>query len=110
MGRRLDAELLAMLSRRYETARLLVLGTVRDAKSPRLIRLHGVMGELEAHSRATVLRLEGLPESAVVEYLGAPLRGTRFPARARKSHLRADRVEIPSLSSVSSAISSAVKC
>lgn len=63
------AELLAMLGRRYEPARLLILGTVRDAEMAKGDPMARVMGELEAHGRATVLRLEGLPESAVAEYL-----------------------------------------
>src|SRR5262249_40748518 len=59
------AELLAMLGGRYESARLLLVGTNREAEIAKADPIARVMGELEAHGRATVLRLEGLSEPAV---------------------------------------------
>src|SRR5262249_9984817 len=63
------AELLAMLGGRYESARLPLVRTNREAEIAKADPIARVMGELEAHGRATVLRLEGLSEPAVAEYL-----------------------------------------
>jgi len=72
-------ELLAMLGRRYESARLLVIGTSREAEIAKGHPVARVMVDLEAHGRATVLRLEGLSESAVAEYLAQRYAPNGFP-------------------------------
>jgi len=83
------AELLAMLGQRCEPARLLILGTFRETDVAKTHPIRRVANELEAHGRATVLRLEGLSESAVAEYLAR-----RYPTHALPSDL-AHRVQEP---------------
>jgi DNA-binding winged helix-turn-helix (wHTH) protein len=64
-------ELLAMLGRRREPARLLVVGTCRHLELGRTDALKNVLGELTAHRQAATRVLEPLSEAAVGEYLEA---------------------------------------
>ena len=80
------AEWLAMLGRRREPARLLVLGTFRPMEPGKTDALKKVVGELTAHHQATTIKLARLTEAAVGEYLDARWPGHRFPQIARTIH------------------------
>jgi DNA-binding winged helix-turn-helix (wHTH) protein len=73
------AELLLMLGRRREAARLLVIGTYRPAELAKTHPLTRVLGELIAHKRATELLLDGFSEETVAEYVDKRFAGHRFP-------------------------------
>jgi DNA-binding winged helix-turn-helix (wHTH) protein len=73
-------ELLALLGQRHEAAPILVLCTCRDTQMTRADPLMRVISELQVHDRATVIRLEGLSESAVAEYLALRFAPHSFPA------------------------------
>ncbi|MBI3249570.1 MAG: AAA family ATPase [Deltaproteobacteria bacterium] len=73
---RATVELLALLARRREAARLCVLGAYRPAETATANQaLHAELRELYAHRHATELPLSGLTLKAVTEYLEQ-----RFPA------------------------------
>lgn len=72
-------ELLAMLGRRREPARLLVIGTLRRTELPKAHPLARVIGELVSHRQAMQLALEPLPVAAVDRYLAQRFRGHAFP-------------------------------
>src|SRR5260370_24713768 len=80
------AEWLAMLGRRREPARLLVLGTFRPMEPGKTDALKKVVGELTAHHQATTIKLARFTEAAVGEYLDARWPGHRFPQIARTIH------------------------
>jgi predicted ATPase len=71
-------DLLAMLARRSEPTRLLVVGTYRSSEvHTQNHPLSAVLQELQAHALCHELRVEGLTEVAVIQYLDQ-----RFPVRA----------------------------
>ncbi len=73
-------DLLAMLARRQEAARLLVLGTYRPAHLAGTEHpLKPVKQELQAHGRCEELPLEFLSAGAVAEYLERRFPGQGFP-------------------------------
>jgi DNA-binding winged helix-turn-helix (wHTH) protein/predicted ATPase len=79
-------DVLAMLARRRESARLLLLGTYRPPDAlQRGHPLHTVHHELQRHGQCTSLPLPLLPEAAVATYLT-----TRFP----DAHLPAGLVRL----------------
>ena len=85
----LDA--LAMLARRREPARLLVLGTYRPVEV--IVSGHplkGVKQELARHGHCAELALEGLSEGAVAEYLAVRFPGGDWRALARVLHRRTE--------------------
>jgi predicted ATPase len=85
-------DVLAMLARRQEPARLLLLGTYRlpDALQ-RGHPLHTVHHELQRHGQCTELPLPLLPEAAVAAYLGTRFPDARLPAGlARLVHQRTE--------------------
>src|SRR6185503_6391197 len=64
-------DLLSMLARRQEAARLLIIGTYRPVEV--LTRDHplkGIKQELQLHGQCEELALDFLSEAAVEEYLG----------------------------------------
>ncbi len=79
-------ELLAMLGRRREAARLLVVGTCRQMEVGKTDALKKVLGELTAHRQAATQVLEPLSEAAVGEYLEARWPKHRAPHVARAIH------------------------
>src|SRR5262245_48373114 len=87
-------ELLAMLARRREPARLLVLGTYRPVDVILMEHpLKGVKHELQVHGHCRELALELLSENAVHAYLAQRFAGSpRLPLRelARALHQRTD--------------------
>jgi len=72
-------ELIAMLGRQREPARLVVLGTLRRSDLPKTHPLARVMGELVSHRQAAQIALEALPIAAVEQYLAQRYRGHAFP-------------------------------
>jgi predicted ATPase len=85
-------DVLAMLARRREPARLLLLGTYRlpDALQ-RGHPLHTVHHELQRHGQCTELPLPLLPEAAMAAYLAMRFPDTRLPAGlARLVHQRTE--------------------
>lgn len=76
-------ELLTMLARRADRARLLVVGSYRsvDATAPDH-PLRAMLQELRAHSAIAEIALQPLPEEDVVHFLEA-----RFPANAFSSEI-----------------------
>jgi len=85
-------DLLAMLARRSEPARLLVVGTYRSSEvHTQNHLLSPILQELQAHALCHELRVEGLSEAAVAQYLEQ-----RFPVRAfptRFAHVLHQRTE-----------------
>ena len=79
-------ELLAMLGRRREPARLLVVGTCRLTELARTDALRKVVGELSAHREAATLALGLLTIEAVGEYMSVRWPGHGFPSLARTIH------------------------
>ncbi len=79
-------ELLAMLGRRQEPARLLVVGTCRLAELARADALRKVVGELSAHRHAATLALGLLATEAVGEYMSVRWPEHGFPSLARTIH------------------------
>jgi predicted ATPase len=85
-------DLLAVLARRREASRLLLLGTYRlpDALQ-RGHPLHTVHHELQRHGQCAELPLPLLPEAAVADYLATRFPDARLPARlARLVHQRTE--------------------
>ena len=74
------AELLAVLCRRREPARFLVVGTYRPAEIVRGHPLSRVVGELVAHRQASAVALDGFDGDDLDEYLTHRFRGHRFSA------------------------------
>ena len=74
------AEFLAVLARRREPARLLLLGLYRSAEVRRGHPINIVTSELVARRRACSLALEGLGVDAIEAYLAHRFPGHRFPA------------------------------
>jgi DNA-binding winged helix-turn-helix (wHTH) protein/tetratricopeptide (TPR) repeat protein len=85
-------DLIAILARRREPARLLLIGTYR---SPEVLRrahpLHTVQQELQLHGHCMELPLTLLPEDAVAAYLASRLPG--LPLVDRLAHLVHQRTE-----------------
>ena len=79
-------ELLAMLGRRREPARLLVVGTCRLTELARTDALRKVVGELSAHREAATLALGLLTIGAIGEYMSVRWPGHAFPSLARTIH------------------------
>ncbi len=79
-------ELLAMLGRRREPTRLLVVGTCRLTELARTDALRKVVGELSAHRQAATLALRLLTTGAVGEYMSVRWPGHAFPSLARTIH------------------------
>jgi len=79
-------ELLALLGRRREPARLLVIGTCRHMELGKTDALKKVLGELTSHRQAATIALEPLAEAAVGEYLEARWARHRFPEVAHAIH------------------------
>jgi DNA-binding winged helix-turn-helix (wHTH) protein/tetratricopeptide (TPR) repeat protein len=73
------AELILMLGRRREAARLLVVGTYRPAELAKTHPLTRVLGELIVHNQATELQLARFSEETVAEYVDKRFAGHRFP-------------------------------
>ena len=61
--------MLAMLGRRREPGRVLVIGTLRRSKVAKTHALGRVIGELVTHRQARAVALDALPVTAVAEYL-----------------------------------------
>jgi predicted ATPase len=84
--------LLAVLARRREPARLLLIGTYRPPEVRRRAHpLHSVMQELQVHEHCVELPLPLLPEGAVTAYLSYRLPG--LPQVAQLAHLVHQRTE-----------------
>src|SRR5260221_4971687 len=79
-------ELLAMLGRRREPTRLLVVGTCRLTELAKTDALRKVVGELSAHRQAASLALRLLTTGAVGEYMSVRWPGHGFPSLARTIH------------------------
>jgi len=71
-------EALALLSRRREAVRCLVLATYRPAEVVRGDPLSRVVGELVSHRQANAMELEGFDAEDVDAYLNARFPGHRF--------------------------------
>ena len=80
------AALLAMLGRRQERARLLVIGTYRHSDLPKTHPLSKAVGELIAHRQATTFALDRLGQEAVGEYIDARWPSHASPDLARTVH------------------------
>ena len=80
------AELLAMLGRRRESARLFVIGTCRHTELAKTDVFARVIGELSAHRQAATIFLESLTVDAVAEYIGRRWPGGQFPHVASPIH------------------------
>ncbi len=80
------AELLAMLGRRRDPARLFVVGTCRHTELTKTDAVARVIGELSSHRQAATLFLESLTVDAVAEYVGRRWPGDRFPQIASPIH------------------------
>ena len=78
--------LLALLGRRQEPARLLVIGTYRHSDLAKTHPLSKTVGELITHRQATTLALDRLGEDAVGEYIDARWPGHASPNLARTVH------------------------
>ena len=72
-------DLILMLGRRPEGARLLIVGTYRPAELVRTHPLTRVLGELIAHKQATELRLARFSEQTVADYIDKRFAGHCFP-------------------------------
>jgi len=85
-------DLIAMLARRQETARLLLLGTYRPAEvTMRDHPLHTVQQELHVHGWCTELPLTFLTATAIAEYLEAQFPGAQLLTElARCVHQRTE--------------------
>src|SRR5215831_14834 len=73
-------DLLAVLARRREAARLLLIGTYRPVDV--IVREHPLRGltqELQLHGHCTELLLEGLTEAEIAAYLAARFPGSGLP-------------------------------
>ena len=85
-------DLLALIARRSEPARLLVVGTYRSSEvHTHNHPLSAMLQELQYHSLCSELLVEGLSEAAVAQYLER-----RFPVRAfptRFAHVLHQRTE-----------------
>ena len=79
-------ELLAMLGRRREPARLLIVGTCRLTELARTDALRKVVGELSAHRHAATLALGLLATEAVAEYMSVRWPQHGFPSLAHTIH------------------------
>jgi tetratricopeptide (TPR) repeat protein len=81
------AELLLMLGRRREAARLLVVGSYRPAELPKTHPLTKIVGELIVHKQAIQLPLVGFSEETVAEFVDKRFAGHGFPRElARTVH------------------------
>jgi predicted negative regulator of RcsB-dependent stress response len=80
------AELLAMLGRRRDPARLFVVATCRHTELTKADAVARVIGELSSHRQAATLVLESLTVDAVSEYVGRRWPGDRFPQIASPIH------------------------
>lgn len=75
-------ELLAMLARRSEFARLLILGTYRPADAVATAHpLRAAAQELRVHGRCAEVALDFLDEGAIGDYLAGRFAGASFPSR-----------------------------
>ena len=85
-------DLIAMLARRQEPARLLLLGTYRPAEvAMRDHPLHAVQQELHVHGWCTELPLTLLTTTTIAEYLETRFPGVRLPTElARFVHQRTE--------------------
>ncbi len=84
-------DLIAMLARRQEPARLLLLGTYRPAEvAMRDHPLHAVQQELHVHGWCTELPLTLLTTTTIAEYLE-----TRFPGCGSRPSWRALSISVP---------------
>jgi predicted ATPase len=85
-------DLIAMLARRQEPARLLLLGTYRPAEvTMRDHPLHAIQQELRVHGCCTELPLTFLTAGAIAEYLEARFPGVQLPTElARFVHQRTE--------------------
>jgi len=79
-------ELLAMLGRRPEPARLLVVGTCRLTELARTDKVRKTVGDLSAHRQAATLPLGLLTAGAVGEYMSVRWPGHGFASLARTIH------------------------
>ena len=80
------AELLGMLGRRRDAARLFVIATCRHTELAKTDAIARVIGELSSHRQAATLFLESLTVDAVAEYVGRRWPGDRFPQIASAIH------------------------
>jgi predicted ATPase len=77
-------DLIALLARRPQPARLLVLGTYRPAEAMTPGHsLHALKQELQVHRQCEELLLPFLSEAALAEYFAARFPGTALPAGLR---------------------------
>jgi predicted ATPase len=85
-------DLIAVLARRREPARLLLIGTYRPPEVRRRAHpLHTVQQELQLHGHCVELPLTMLPEEAVASYLATRLPGLQLVDRlARLVHQRTE--------------------
>jgi predicted ATPase/DNA-binding winged helix-turn-helix (wHTH) protein len=74
------AELLALVSKRREPARLMALATYRPSEVSRGHPLSRVVGELVAHKQASSLALEGFEEEELEAYLEHRFPGHGLPS------------------------------
>ena len=104
-------DLLSVLARRREAARLLILGTYRPVEV--LTRTHplkAVKHELQLHGQCQELALDFLSEAAVAEYLAGRF-GSPSPALAGEGRVRAVlRRPSASLPTSSIAARTAIRC
>jgi len=82
-------DLISYLARRYDPARLMIIGTYRPvdvimSDHP----LKGVKRELQAHGLCQELPLEYLSEAAIADYLASRFPVHQFPARLKRSIYR----------------------
>ena len=87
-------DLVSLLARRQETARLLLIGTYRPVDvSVSQHRLEDVRRELHARGRCQELSLDLLGEAAVADYLRERFAGHAFPFElARVIHRRTEGI------------------
>jgi tetratricopeptide (TPR) repeat protein len=81
-------ELLALLGRRRDSARLLVVGTYRATELARSHPLTKVIGELVAHKQAADISLHAFSEENVAEYAYNRFVGNAFPCELSRTIYR----------------------
>jgi DNA-binding winged helix-turn-helix (wHTH) protein/tetratricopeptide (TPR) repeat protein len=81
-------QLLAMLARRRDPARLMLIGSYRNNELAKDHPLAKVLGELVAHKQASELALEPFSATAVDEYISHRFPGHGFPPELASTLLR----------------------
>ena len=78
-------DVLALLARRREPARVLVIGTYRWRSLPNESPIKRIADELVAHREAAEVRLEPFDEQGIDAYLAKRFRGHAFPSALRST-------------------------